>query len=144
MTKIRIIEALNSTDMEACYAIRTEVFCNEQQVSREIEFDGLDAECHHYLARIKENAVGTARMRSVGKGIIKFERIAVYMANRGQQIGRALMDRALADACNSGARCGVLNSQSSAVAFYIKLGFTQKGETFVEAGIPHVHMTKKL
>ena len=32
MTEITIIEVLNPDDMEACYAIRTEVFCGEQQV----------------------------------------------------------------------------------------------------------------
>ena len=144
MTETLTIEALNSTDMDACYAIRTEVFCGEQQVSREIEFDGLDAECRHYLAKLGDQAVGTARVRPLGDGSVKFERIAVHAPFRGQQVGRALMERAVADACESGARSGVLHAQSTAAAFYLKLGFTQEGATFVEAGIPHVRMTKNL
>jgi predicted GNAT family N-acyltransferase len=144
MTEPLIVEALNSTDMDACYAIRTEVFCDEQHVSHEMEFDGLDAECRHYLARIGDNGVGTARVRPMSDDIVKFERIAVHAPFRGQQVGRALMDRALADIRDSGARTGILHAQSSAAAFYLKLGFNQEGETFVEAGIPHVRMTKKL
>jgi predicted GNAT family N-acyltransferase len=68
----------------------------------------------------------------------------VHAPFRGQQVGRALMERAVADACESGARSGVLHAQSTAAAFYLKLGFTQEGATFVEAGIPHVRMTKNL
>ncbi|MFT5488347.1 MAG: putative GNAT family N-acyltransferase [Paracoccaceae bacterium] len=141
MTEARITEALNSSDLEPCYAIRIEVFCGEQQVSRELEFDGLDAECRHYLARIGDDAVGTARVRPLGDGAVKFERVAVCALFRGQQVGRALMDRALADALGSGAHAGVLHAQSAAAAFYLKLGFAQEGGTFVEAGIPHIRMT---
>lgn len=144
MTETQIIEALNSPDLEACYAIRTEVFCGEQQVSQELEFDGRDAECRHYLARMGNEAIGTARVRPLGDGLVKFERIAVYAQFRGQQVGRALMDRALADARGSGAVAGVLHAQSSAATFYLKLGFAQEGGTFVEADIPHVRMSKSL
>ena len=63
MTETRITEALDRPDIKACYAIRIEVFCDEQAVSRDLEFDGLDAECRHYIARIGNDAVGTARLR---------------------------------------------------------------------------------
>ena len=144
MTEARVIEALDPPDREACYAIRTEVFCGEQKVSREMEFDGRDGECRHYLAKLGGDAVGTARVRPLGGGTLKFERIAVRASHRKTQIGRALMERAIADALRSGARACVLHAQTDAAAFYLKLGFTQEGETFVEAGIPHVRMTKKL
>lgn len=149
MTEPTIIEASDSADMDACYAIRIEVFCSEQQVSRELEFDGLDAQCRHYLARLGEQAVGTARVRPLnggdtGDGIVKFERIAVHAPFRGRQIGRALMDRALDDARAGGAQSGVLHAQSSAAPFYLKLGFSQEGDIFIEADIPHVRMTKNL
>lgn len=150
MTGATIIEALDLDDLEACYAIRTTVFCSEQQVSRELEFDGLDAGCRHYLARLGDQAVGTARVRPLDagnngeSGSVKFERVAVYKPFRGRQIGRALMDRALADARDAGARSGILHAQSAASAFYLKLGFSQEGGTFDEAGIPHVRMTKEL
>lgn len=144
MTQARITEALTSTDMEACYAIRTDVFCGEQKVSPALEFDGLDAECRHYLARLDDRAVGTARVRPLGDGIVKFERIAVHASFRGRQVGRALMDRALSDAREAGAQTGILHAQTDAAAFYLKLGFCQEGGIFVEADIPHVRMTKKL
>jgi predicted GNAT family N-acyltransferase len=144
MTEARIAEALDQPDIEACYAIRIEVFCNEQQISRDLEFDGLDADCRHYIARIGDEAVGTARVRHLGRGNLKFERVAVRAPFRNRRIGRALMEHALADAAGDGTNTGILHAQSEAAAFYLKLGFTREGETFVEAGIPHIRMTKKL
>jgi predicted GNAT family N-acyltransferase len=36
------------------------------------------------------------------------------------------------------------NAQLSAVPFYERLGYAAAGDTFQEAGIPHVRMTKHL
>jgi predicted GNAT family N-acyltransferase len=139
-----IIEALNPPDRDHCYAIRTDVFCGEQQVSREIEFDGLDSRCRHYLAMLGDFPVGTARVRPIGDGLVKFERIAVLKSHRGRNIGRALMDRAMADAAAAGATSGRLHAQTYATALYEKLGFTGAGELFMEAGIEHISMIRQL
>lgn len=144
MTGPRIIEALNEVDMDACRAIRTEVFCGEQGVSRDLEFDGLDSVCRHYLARIGDSAVGTARIRPLGAGKLKFERVAIRAAHRNCGIGRLVMERALSDAVRSDGETCILHAQTEAAAFYLKLGFIQEGGIFLEAGIPHVRMTKNL
>ena len=144
MTETRIVEALDQADMDACFLIRIQVFCAEQGVSRDLEFDGLDAACRHYLARIGDNTVGTARIRPLGGRKLKFERVAVRAAYRNRGIGRLLMERALDDAIRSGAETVILHAQTDAADFYLKLGFIQEGSSFVEAGIPHVCMTKKL
>ena len=144
MADLVISEAMSDDDREACYGIRITVFCGEQKVSREIEFDGLDAVCRHYLARQGGTTIGTARTRPLGEGVVKFERIAVLKAFRGRDIGRALMDRALADAREDGHSVALLNSQTHASEFYEKMGFLQEGDEFEEAGIPHVRMTQAL
>jgi len=144
MSEVEILEAIEQADREACFAIRIEVFCGEQRVSREIEFDGLDDACRHYLARIGSQPVGTARTRPLKGGTVKFERVAVLKARRGLDIGRALMARALADAAAAGHATALLHSQTRAGPFYEKLGFRQEGAEFMEAGIPHVRMTRPL
>lgn len=135
-----VIEAIEPADLDHCYAIRTAVFCGEQNVSAEIEFDGLDADCRHYLALLGENPVGTARVRPIGGGIVKFERIAVDIEHRGKEIGRALMNKAMTDAASTGITSGKLHAQTGASAFYEKLGFVPKGTYFMEAGIEHIQM----
>ena len=144
MADLVISEAVSEDDREACYGIRIAVFCGEQKVSRKIEFDGLDGACRHYLARRRGAAVGTARTRPLGDGVVKFERIAVLKAFRGRDIGRALMDRALADAREDGHGVALLHSQTHAGGFYGRMGFLQEGGEFEEAGIPHVRMTLAL
>ena len=140
MTPLTVIEALSSAECEHCYAIRIEVFCREQNVSRDLEFDGLDGDSRHYLALRGDQPVGTGRVRPLGGDVVKFERIAVGIAHRGQDIGRAIMDRAVADAIAGGATSGKLNAQVSAGGFYEKLGFIGYGDMFIEAGIEHIAM----
>ena len=60
MLGLDISGALTSIEMKACMNIRNEVFCTEQKVSPELEFDGLDDECRHLLARLGDYPVGTA------------------------------------------------------------------------------------
>lgn len=138
-----IREAIDAGDIDHCHAIRNDVFCGEQNVSAEIEFDGLDAGCRHYLALLDDLPAGTARVRPIGGGVVKFERIAVHREYRGQDIGRALMERAMADAASAGAISGKLHAQTGASAFYEKLGFVAEGELFMEAGIEHIAMVRE-
>ncbi len=139
-----IFEAMTHKDLEACFAIRIDVFCGEQKVSREIEFDGLDDQCRHYLATWKNSGIGTARMRPLGNGEVKLERVAVRSEYRLLGIGRLLMARALADAKEEGYGTAVLNAQIQAGPFYEKLGFRAEGGEFLEADIPHHRMSKAL
>jgi predicted GNAT family N-acyltransferase len=144
MTAILITEATEAADRDACYGVRTAVFCDEQGVPAEIEFDGLDDRCRHYLARIGRIAVGTARVRPLGGGQVKFERVAVLRTHRRAGIGLALMERALAGARSDGHRHALLHAQTHAGEFYRRLGFRQEGEGFMEAGIPHIRMSMAL
>ncbi|MEC7489572.1 MAG: GNAT family N-acetyltransferase [Pseudomonadota bacterium] len=144
MLGLDISGALTSIEMEACMNIRNEVFCTEQKVSLELEFDGLDDVCRHLLARLGNYPVGTARTRSIRPEVAKFERVAVLQNHRGSNIGRALMHRAMVDAAGDGHTLGLLHAQSYAEPFYRKLGFVQEGVEFEEAGIPHVKMIRLL
>ena len=72
----------NASDKKKAFEIRDLVFCKEQKVSKKIEFDGLDEFCHHYLAKINELPIGTARIREEKKGTFKIERMAVLKEYR--------------------------------------------------------------
>ena len=137
-----VYEATDPQDLDTCFSIRIVVFCHEQQVSREIEFDGLDDQCRHYLAILDKQGIGTARVRPLDDSEVKLERVAVRSEHRHLGIGRRLMELALADAQQAGYKGAMLNSQVQACPFYEKLGFRAEGAGFYEAGIPHRRMRR--
>lgn len=141
-SSLRIDEIAGEADMDAAFAIRNEVFCIEQKVDRDEEFDGRDDQCRHYLARLDGRPVGAARIRVIDDAETKIERVAVLADLRGQGIGRVLMERTIADVAGSGTRRIVLNAQCHAETFYAALGFVTEGGVFDEAGIPHVRMVQ--
>ena len=139
---VRVVK--NPKELELCLDIRIRVFCHEQGVSRDIELDGLDGVCRHYVAFIEADAVGTARARPIDDKTIKFERVAVLKEFRGRDFGKSLMELAISDATENGYRKAILNAQTHAEPFYQSLGFSQQGERFEEAGIPHIQMIRML
>ena len=77
MSDIRVICVSNNKKLKISQKIREVVFCEEQKVSKNIEFDGLDSECDHFLILKNDKPVGTARLREKEPGVYKIERVAV-------------------------------------------------------------------
>lgn len=122
--------------------IRTKVFQEEQGVSAELEFDGLDPSATHFLAYINGQAVATARIRELDADTIKIERLAVLPNYRKQGIGKQLMLSTLSAIAQQGKSLAVVHAQAYIAQLYEQLGFKIVGEQFYEAGIPHVKMIK--
>ena len=138
-----MITVVSSTeDRQACYAIRTAVFVEEQKVPAELELDDLEDRCVHFLAR--ENGVPSGTARLLDRGYAKVQRVAVVKAARGTGLGRRLMEAVLDHATAAGFTEARLDAQVSAIAFYERLGFVAEGPEFDDAGIAHRLMTKAL
>lgn len=140
MTSLQIVEIAQPAELESAYAIRRSVFCDEQKVESDLEFDGLDDACRQYLATWKNQPMGTARLRDAGDGVVKIERVAVLLEARGKGIGKALMERTMEDARCGGAGTIAIHAQCHAEKFYEALGFRRIGGIFEEANIPHIRM----
>lgn len=130
--------------MAHCHRIRRVVFCDEQGVAADLEWDDQDPVSTHYLLYLNDAPVATARTRPYKPGEAKIERVAALKPARGQGLGRLLMERVLADLKSSSATEAVLNAQTAVRDFYTRLGFVPVGPDFIEADIPHVHMRLKL
>ncbi len=128
-------------DEEALRQIRQQVFIEEQNVPTELEWDGEDEAAFHLLAEDDTgNPIGTARMLSDGH----IGRVAVLSFWRGRGIGKTLMKQMLKHAMEYNHEKVFLDAQTEAVGFYRRFGFMPKGETFLDAGIPHLHMVLML
>ena len=122
-------------------AVREPVFVQEQQVPLEEEWDALDPQCRHVIARDEAGTpIGTGRLtpeRKIG-------RMAVLREWRGKGVGDALLSALMAQAWELGWPVISLNAQVSAEPFYARHGFVPYGPCFEEAGIQHQAMRRNL
>jgi predicted GNAT family N-acyltransferase len=122
-------------------SVREAVFVTEQRVPLELEWDALDAECDHALAyESAGRPVGTGRLLPDAR----IGRMAVLAEWRGKGVGAAILSALLERARERGMLRVALHAQTHAAAFYAKYGFAAEGDVFIEAGIPHVTMTREL
>ena len=141
MLDMKIKKVESKKELNISQKIREKVFCDEQQVSKQIEFDGLDHLCDHFLIFKKNNPVGTARLREKIPGVFKIERVAVLKNKRLSGLGNLLMKEVINYTFkNYSLKMLVLHSQVHVKGFYQKLGFKEVGNEFLEDGIPHIKM----
>ena len=133
-----VSRAVSERERSQGRALRHAVFVVEQGVPIDVEVDGLDDVCQHFLVRTGEHAVATARARTTERGW-KIERVAVADEYRRRAVGTLLVQRMLADA-PVGAEVYV-HAQESALGFWERLGFVADGPRFVEGGIGHFGMS---
>lgn len=136
------VEAVDfASHRDALRQVRDVVFVQEQQVPQALEHDALDPLCRHVIARDAQGQpIGTGRLtpeRKIG-------RMAVLPPWRGQGVGDALLLALLEQARQQHWPEVSLNAQVSAEAFYARHGFLPHGPRFLEAGIEHQAMRRRL
>lgn len=144
MTSAGIELLPDDASLEEALAIRRAVFVEEQDVPEAIEYDDLDEDATHLLARDGDVPVGTARLRPRDRDALKVERVAVLPEHREEGWGRRLMETAEAVARDRRFDRIVLHGQTTVETFYHELGYRTTSDVFEEAGIPHVEMEKGL
>ena len=140
---IRIAEG--KTGIAECLALRHAVFILEQGVSEAEERDGLDGTCTHVLASENGVPVGAARINWAIEDVAKIQRVCVGRPSRGRGVGAAVIRFIIAHVRNGGQCSAIrLGSQTHALEFYRKLGFSEIGDVYMDAGIPHRDMELRL
>ena len=128
-------------DEAAIRQVRQEVFIEEQHVTQEEEWDGLDPDCVHAIAFSARNIpVGTGRLKPDGQ----IGRMAVVKSFRGKNIGAKILQLLITESRKLGLESCYLHSQVHALAFYTRFGFEAFGEEFMDADIPHRAMKLRL
>ncbi|MFE2531219.1 GNAT family N-acetyltransferase [Streptomyces sp. NPDC059371] len=150
--EVRVAES--TTDREACFAVRKDVFVGEQGVPQDIEYDAYDPGALHVLA-VREDGVplGTGRLlegeaaaAKVGgdPAVGSLGRLAVTREARGLGVGAALVGAIEAAARARGLTAVDLHAQTHALGFYERLGYVAYGPEFADADMPHRAMRKAL
>jgi predicted GNAT family N-acyltransferase len=133
----------NEQELEAALAVRDRVFCVEQGVPKREEIDGRDGEALHLVAVRDGRIVGTCRLLFVDR-TVQFSRLAIDREFRRQGLATKLLQAAEREARAGRARRIVLHAQTYAKRLYADEGYEERGRVFVEAGIEHVAMEKRL
>lgn len=121
--------------------LRLAVFVVEQGVPLAMEEDESDPTARHAVAR---NAAGevVATGRLLADGHVG--RMAVHRACRRQGLGSLVLSALVEEARRLGIPSLALNAQTHAEGFYRRLGFQAQGPIFMEAGLPHIAMVRRL
>ena len=126
-------------DVDEPFAIRREVFVEEQGAPEAEEFDSFDESALHLMVYVEEVPAATGRIWHDGKGF-RIGRLAVSKPYRGQQIGDLALRLLIYKALASGAETLTVSAQTYIASLYAKFGFKPVGEEYMEAGRPHIEM----
>jgi predicted GNAT family N-acyltransferase len=132
-------------------AIREVVFIEEQHVPEGIERDAEDAKAYHVLAFQGGHAIGTGRLVMLPQPPegqtgtwAQIGRMAVLQSHRKAHVGSKLLQTLEQEARRRGVHGLKLHAQLFALEFYKKHGYEALGPVFMEGGIEHLEMQKKL
>ena len=135
------LETGSWSDLRAvCQPIRFQVFVDEQGIDPALELDAVDEDCLHCVAWSEGVAVGTGRLLPDGH----IGRMAVLAAFRRAGVGGQILERMVQEARARGHPQVELSAQAYVEPFYRQHGFTREGPVYLDAGIEHVRMWRKL
>ena len=147
MSSFDLVPVTDNEGLEICKAIRRRVFIEEQGVEEKLELDEHDcigSHCRHYYAADNGVPVGAFRLTDKGGGVAKLQRFCVLREYRGRGIGRFML-LCLEDLCRENGFAVIeMGAQCRAAPFYAKCGYTVVSDVFMDAGIEHVKMEKRL
>lgn len=140
---MEVREARTESELAAALRLREQVFCGEQGVSFEADQDGRDAEATHIVAVDEGVVIGTCRLVFRGR-VARLGRLAVERERRGDGVAAEILHEAERVATRAGSESIALHAQTYAQALYERAGYEEYGPAFVEEGIEHVAMEKRL
>jgi predicted GNAT family N-acyltransferase len=120
--------------------IREKVFIQEQKVTPQLEWDGMDEKAIHFLVFNDKAAIGCARAIVI-KDHMQLGRMAVLKEYRSQGIGSALIEKAMTTAKLNQLSAIYISAQCHAIDFYKKFGFEVTSDIYLDAEILHRDMT---
>ena len=137
--------ASSTQDLDAGYALRRDVFETEQNIPRPLDRDPFDYSADHVVALDESGrCVGTGRVVRLDARTCQIGRVAVSKEHRRGGVGNLVVDALERMASLRGLTEVVIHSQMPSEAFFKSRGYVREGEPFLDQGVEHVLMRKKL
>ena len=141
--KIEIGIVNDEENLKKIFKIREEVFQKEQDIDKNLDFDGNDSKAIQILMKYNNEQIGCARIRFINSKA-KLERIALIKKYRGSGLGKVLVDYLVFYCKSKEVKEIYFDAQYYLENFYKKCGFISEGKPFDEVGIKHIKMVMKL
>ena len=135
--KVEIVNWIDS--QRPLTMIREKVFIEEQKVTPQLEWDGLDEVAIHFLVYQDKVAIGCARA-IIYHNAMQLGRMAVLKEHRHQGVGSALIEKAITTSKLNQLSSIYISAQCHAIDFYKKFGFEVTSQIYLDAEIPHRDM----
>ncbi|MBR6407270.1 MAG: GNAT family N-acetyltransferase [Clostridia bacterium] len=126
--------------LKEVFALRKEVFCDEQGYPEDLEFDQKDENAVHLYMIISGETVAAARIVTEGADSV-IGRICVKRDRRGEGLGRAMVLYAVDKCRKMGVSSISVMSEIDAVGFYEGLGFSKSGERYFDGHLDRQPMS---
>lgn len=138
------IADMSGREMFCVERLRCEVFVTEQKITLpELDDTDLKATQVFLLNQRQNDALAVCRVfKEKGKWIVG--RVAVKKEARGQHLGNQMLKKVQAYVKEQGGKELSCHAQLTAKSFYDYLGYQTVGPVFLEGGLKHVKMIKKL
>ena len=99
----------------------------------------------HIAAFLNQQVIGILLLLPINNSlVIKMRQVAVNFDFQNKGIGKSMVQFAEDFAKDKGFESMKLHARETAVPFYLSLGYSIIGETFMEVGIPHKAMFKEI
>ncbi len=142
---VKVVET--PTELEGAVSVRMRVFVGEQGIPADVEVDEADSapDTVHAVALHQGAVIATGRLLPDvdGKGP-HVGRMAVEQDWRRNGVGGMVLAFLEERGRSLGFRQITLHAQEYVKSFYAQHGYDEVGEMFLEEGIPHREMVKKL
>ncbi|QKT04285.1 GNAT family N-acetyltransferase [Ectothiorhodospiraceae bacterium 2226] len=108
------------------------------------DVQGEQDQLHYGMFDARGAALACVSVALGDAGRARVRQMAVAAALQGRGLGRALLQAVEADLRARGVRELMLHARLQAVGFYRRQGYRVVGEPFLEVGMPHRRMAKRL
>ncbi|WP_420320905.1 GNAT family N-acetyltransferase [Flagellimonas sp.] len=142
----KTFDELTTKELYQILQLRSEVFVVEQNCVYQ-DVDGKDEKALHVLGAKNGKVVAYTRMFRPGDYFKNpsIGRVVVSKDQRKHGYGKVIMQASVDEMDKRFPNSTVeLSAQTYLLKFYNELGFVTEGEEYLEDGIPHVRMVRKL
>ncbi len=136
--------ARNDSELQAAFAIRHEVFVDEQKIFAHCDQDEKDAQSIHLVAKKEDQVIGTVRICPEQKGLWTGSRLAVKAGFRDSRAGGLLVKQAMKTVKEHNCSRFLAQIQRAKVPFFISLGWRPVGDIQEYHGLEHQLMEADL